>query len=109
VALALILDASATTTLGETPALGEGQASAGAQSAPRALLHPWKAAVTLALSRSMHIGTPAAERPISRRAAPFAWREARGRPRLDWRVCAERSTRRGSLSAADRATLVRGR
>jgi hypothetical protein len=53
VALALILDASATTTLGETPALGEGQASAGAQSAPRALLHPWKAAVTLALSSSM--------------------------------------------------------
>jgi hypothetical protein len=53
VALALILDASATTTLGETPALGEGQASAGVQSAPRALLHPWKAAVTLALSRSL--------------------------------------------------------
>jgi hypothetical protein len=37
----------------ETPARDEDQASAGARSAPTALLHPWKAAVTLPLSRSM--------------------------------------------------------
>jgi hypothetical protein len=32
----------------------EDQASAGAQSASTALLHPWKATVTLPLSRSMN-------------------------------------------------------
>jgi hypothetical protein len=37
----------------ETPALDEDQASAGAQSDPTALLHSWRAAVTLPLSRSM--------------------------------------------------------
>jgi hypothetical protein len=35
------------------PAADEDQASAGARSAPTALLHPWKAAVPLPLSRSM--------------------------------------------------------
>src|SRR5215207_4448530 len=38
--------------------LDEAQASAGAQSAPTALLHLWKAAVTLPLSRSMQLDTP---------------------------------------------------
>jgi hypothetical protein len=37
-------------------ATDEDEASAGAQSAPTALLHPWKAAVTLPLSRSMRGG-----------------------------------------------------
>jgi hypothetical protein len=40
------------------PALDEGQASPGAQSARTALLHPWRAAVTLPLSRSMRWGIP---------------------------------------------------
>jgi hypothetical protein len=38
-----------------TPVRDEDQASAGARSAPTALLHPWKAAVTLPLSRSMQL------------------------------------------------------
>jgi hypothetical protein len=38
-------------------AVDEDEASAGAQSAPTALLHPWKAAVTLPLSRSMRFDT----------------------------------------------------
>jgi hypothetical protein len=40
----------------ELPALDERQASDGAQSALTALLHPWKAAVTLPLSRSTEAG-----------------------------------------------------
>jgi hypothetical protein len=41
----------------EAFAADEDQASAGAQSAPTALLHAWKAAVTLLLSRSMRRGS----------------------------------------------------
>jgi hypothetical protein len=41
------------------PAADEDQASAGARSAPTALLHPWKAAVPLPLSRSMQLDTAA--------------------------------------------------
>jgi hypothetical protein len=44
------------------PAADEDQASAGARSAPTALLHPWKAAVPLPLSRSMQLDTAARRR-----------------------------------------------
>jgi hypothetical protein len=50
----------------------EGQASAGAQSAPTELLHPWEAAVTLPLSSSMQTERRRS-RPTSRsRASAFA-------------------------------------
>jgi hypothetical protein len=43
----------------DTPALDDDQASAGAQSASTALLHPWKATATVPLSRSMRLSAPA--------------------------------------------------
>src|SRR4051812_28545747 len=56
------------------PAMDEDQASAGAQSAPTALLHPRNAEVTLALSRSMHLsGADPAQSPAGR-AIAIAWR-----------------------------------
>jgi hypothetical protein len=47
--------ASVSTVDTETSVMNEHQASAGAQSAPTALLHPWTAAVTLPLSPSMQL------------------------------------------------------
>ena len=41
------------------PAADENQPSTGTKSASTALLHPWKAGVTLPLSPSKHLGTPA--------------------------------------------------
>jgi hypothetical protein len=54
------------------PASDEGQASAGAESARTALLHPWKTAVTFPLSRSMQLDTPLVVPPPHQRAAPIA-------------------------------------
>jgi hypothetical protein len=56
----------------EAPALDEGQASAGEQSPPAALLHPWKAAVALRLSRSMRLDAPTSRAGSPDRAAPIA-------------------------------------
>jgi hypothetical protein len=69
------LDASVRVPVRPAPAPDEDQASAGAQSAPTALLRSRKAAVTLPLSRSMHPGTPG----VSGRtddALPLFWRSA---------------------------------
>jgi hypothetical protein len=54
------------------PAADEDQASAGARSAPTALLHPWKAAVPLPLSRSMQLDTAATAASGNARTAPIA-------------------------------------
>jgi hypothetical protein len=56
----------------ETTAEDDHQVSAGAQSAANALLHPWEAAVTLPLSRSMREGIPGVRRGMDNRAAAFA-------------------------------------
>ncbi len=51
--------------------MDEDQASAGAQSAPTALLHPWKAAVTLPRSRSMQLSGGRVSPLRSQRSAPL--------------------------------------
>ena len=53
-----------------TLARDEMRASADARSQPVSLLHPWKAAVTLPLSRSMQRGRAGSHRPYPWRAAP---------------------------------------
>jgi hypothetical protein len=50
----------------------ENQPPAGTKSASTALLHPWKAAVTLPLSRSMRLGTPGILGDAERWAIAFA-------------------------------------
>jgi hypothetical protein len=57
----------------------EDQASASAQSAPTALLHPLKAAVPLPLSRSMQLGRAGGPLPHPRRAPPFVHASERRR------------------------------
>jgi hypothetical protein len=64
VALALI-DASATTALGDTRALDEDHVSADARRALTALVHPWKAAVAPPLSRSMQSDRASVLPPVS--------------------------------------------
>ena len=63
--------ASVSACLPETPARDEDQASAGGQSASTALLHPWKAAVTLPLSPSMQLGHCNGHLAQPRLAPPF--------------------------------------
>ena len=53
------------------PAADEDQASAGARSAPTALLHPCKAAVPLPLSRSMRLDTAPPAPSGNARTAPI--------------------------------------
>ena len=55
----------------ETPARDEGQVSAGAEWAPASLLHTWKAAVPLPLSRSMQRGRAGGDRQHPRSTASF--------------------------------------
>ena len=61
-----------------TPGRHEHQASAGAQFGPTALLHPWKAAVTLPLSRSMPGSCEVPDGLTHRAAIASAWKEQRG-------------------------------
>jgi len=59
-----------------TLASDDDQSSAGARSAPTALLHLRKAAVTPPLPRSMQLDTPVGVPPTRERAAPIAWMRA---------------------------------
>jgi hypothetical protein len=90
---------------------------------PTALLHPWKAAVTLPLSRSMRFDTPVAVPRAHFRAAASAWQRKRPhrrpgfpvrcvpiartrRPRLIY-VCAAISTSSGGIGTPAKGVRLR--
>jgi hypothetical protein len=92
----LLTEASVSSRSSQAVAADEDQASAGAQSAPTALLHPWKAAVTLPLSRSMRLGVARRRWSRGQRAAAFVWQPGIGVAREQ----ALRSTDAAAVGAA---------